>query len=159
MLARSECQRADWPRHKLICKTLAGGTWETVTVLPTPFANGKGLFTSTINRLDSLSEVASAPTVEANGSAAPPNAHGSDPFLIKLQLAGYDGTSMMVYDRQRSFTVHIVRDTDPALFKRLADVVHAGYMGMKTYRWAKRVSDWELRICLDRDPKESETQW
>ena len=30
--------------------------------------------------------------------------------------------------------------------------------GMKIYRWAKRTGDWELRVCLDRQPQ-TDTKW
>jgi hypothetical protein len=39
------------------------------------------------------------------------------------------------------------------------EVQRTGYMGVKAYRWAKRVSDWEVSVCLDRGPGVDEIQW
>ena len=40
-----------------------------------------------------------------------------------------------------------------------SEIQRTGYMGMKAYRWAKRVSDWEVSVCLDRGPGVEEVQW
>ena len=34
-----------------------------------------------------------------------------------------------------------------------------GYQGLKMYRWARRTSEWELNICLDRVPPQTDTNW
>ena len=88
------------------------------------------------------------------------NVHGEKPFLVKIQVAGFDGPSMLIYDRQRSFQATYLRSDseDPQGFQRLADVVHKGIMGLKAYRWAKFVDGERLSVCVDVEPRD-DVQW
>ena len=86
------------------------------------------------------------------------NVHGEKPFLVKIQVAGFNGPSMLIYDRQRSFQATYLRSEDPQGFQRLADVVQRGIMGLKAYRWAKFVDGERLSVCLDVEPRE-DVQW
>lgn len=83
----------------------------------------------------------------------PPNVHGDKPFLIKIQkAAGLKAGSMLIYDRQRSMQVHLLRSDDPVAYRKAEEAMSTGYMGLKIYRWAKRVGDLQLSICFDRAP-------
>lgn len=101
---------------------------------------------------------------EAGAPPAPPNECGDRPFLVKLQLEvpGAPPQSMMVYDRKRSLgLVYVHRRDDDALFTRLVEEMRGprgGYGGLKMYRWARRSGEWELSVCVDRQPT-SGTEW
>ena len=100
---------------------------------------------------------------QPSDSEAPPNDHGDNLFLIKMQV-GVGAASpqhMMLYDRKRSFQLWWFRAQDPATFGEFcAEMVgpRGGYGGLKMYRWAKRTGDWEFSICLDREPL-TDTKW
>lgn len=88
----------------------------------------------------------------------PRNAHGNKLFLIKLQLAP---DNMLIYDRQRTFQVYFLKDKNPVIFRKFQREMEGprgGYYGRKMYRWAKRTGDWELSVCLDKEPQE-EIKW
>ena len=96
---------------------------------------------------------------EGDCKPVPPNIHGDDAFLVKMQVpiantATEDLASILVYDRHRSFVAHLpVKLTDPTKYN-LIDYTcrNRGVGGLKMYRWAKRIGDWKLAICLDREP-------
>ena len=116
---------------------------------------------------------------------APPNVYGDRPFLVKLQicvsgalpdvaLVGVPGAgagagvgvgmaeSMMVYDRRRTAQAFVHLEDDAWTFAELVQEMkgpRGGYGGLKMYRWARRVGDWELSVCLDRAPGAAETRW
>ena len=101
------CQRADWPKHKVTCRSLKGGTWQNIHLrLSMPGMDAK--YMAHINHHTStLLGLKSGTTIQpADGSAPPPpNTYGDRPFLMKLQigLSGVgQGASMMLYDRTRS---------------------------------------------------------
>ncbi|KAI0634533.1 hypothetical protein C8Q77DRAFT_1073092 [Trametes polyzona] len=161
-----ECQRVDWPTHKKTCRSLKGGRWCTVTFRPSP-PGMEGMHIGFFNRYTGTSrpEDILASARVADPSVPHPNAHGTKPFLVKLQVAltgPARATNMMVYDRQRSFSqVYVAREDDPATFAELAAEMsgpRGGYMGVKMYRWARRTGDWKLDICIDRPP-EAEPRW
>jgi len=147
-----ECQRIDWKRHKPACRSLETGIWLTVTF--SPIANAPNRWTSVINRTDRSLD---PPTVKPGASR--PNVHGTTPFLVKVQIAGYGGSSVLIYDRQRSFNGNLFRTEDPTGFQRLEKVVYTGFMGLKVYLWAKRVGEEQLSICLDRKPDQAGISW
>ena len=102
-------------------------------------------------------------TYQPSDSEAPPNDHGDNLFLIKMQvgLGAAPPQHMMLYDRKRSFQLWWFRAQDPATFDEFyaeMDGPRGGYGGLKMYRWAKRTGDWELSICLDREPL-TDTKW
>lgn len=86
------------------------------------------------------------------------NIHGEKPFIVKIQIAGFDGPSMLIYDRQRSFHATYLREDDPDGFQRLAEIIHRGILGLKAYRWAKFVEGEKINVCIDVEPKE-DIQW
>lgn len=90
-----------------------------------------------------------------NDGKSPENIHGNNAFLIKIQKRVTSGPadSMMIYDRQRSFNVHLLSSQDQDVFRHLEDeMTRTGYMGLKIYRWAKRVGEMQLSICVDKPP-------
>ncbi|KAF9022635.1 hypothetical protein BDZ89DRAFT_1070577, partial [Hymenopellis radicata] len=133
------CQKAHWPEHRAMCKSLKGGTWQTIK------------FHTNI-RIE-----------------VPVNVHGDQAFLIKLQRRlseqemtlpfvspesrkadGYQ--SILVYDRQRSFRAHVWDFTNEGVYEKVLGHIWAEENQKKMYRWAKRVGDHELSVCLDRSP-------
>ena len=74
-------------------------------------------------------------------------------------MNGAAGVPALVYDRKRTIQESIDRDDNPHTFQRLADAVSKGYLGMKTYLWAKQTEPHVLTICLDRKAKQSEIDW
>jgi hypothetical protein len=95
----------------------------------------------------------------ADGSLSPPsNIHSDRTFMIKLQRPlTSDVMGMLIYDRTRSFTGHVLRDAGPDVYDAAMRYMPLG-SALKIYRWAKRVGDWELSVCMDREPDEK-PQW
>ncbi|CDO77860.1 hypothetical protein BN946_scf184668.g4 [Trametes cinnabarina] len=155
---------ADWSAHKRTCRSLKGGRW--ITARFCAVAPGmEGMHSGLINRYTKLSraeDVFEAKVLSPDPSKAEPfpNVHGDKVFLIKMQvgLTRPAHETIMVYDRQRSFgNVFIARAQDPELFAELLTEMmspRGGYGGVKMYRWARRVGDWEFSICIDRQPEE-----
>ncbi len=89
-------------------------------------------------------------------SEAPPNMHGDKLFLVKIQAGMGTETTMLIYDRNRTFKeVFFFLEDDPETHAAvLAEIrgPRGGYGGLKMYRWAKRTGDRQLSICLDRPP-------
>ena len=143
---RIDCQHSDWPYHKAVCQSLETGTWvdyRTGTKYP---------FMSIINRKD-------RPAKNSKDKKPAQKPCGNEPFLVKIQMNGATGAPALVYDRKCPIQEYIDRDDNPYTFQRLADVVSKGYLGMKTYLWAKQSEPHVLSICLDRKAKQSEIDW
>jgi hypothetical protein len=131
-------------------------------------------FAASVNRFDDPSRIMQAPVVDLTSDKPFPNVHGERVFLVKFQIALNVGTHMTMYDRHRSFQTYLSRDSAPAVFADLLAEMQGprgGYGGIKVcaqyfeclswmlkvsqmYRYVKRVSDTELSVCLDRQPKE-----
>ena len=124
------------------------------------------LYMATVNRFSSTNTIASSPTRQIDPNAVPPNMWGDRVFVVKVQfnLLGPDyPPHAMIYDRKRSFQVFVRSEEIPELFGAMpyAEVrgPRGGYGGIKMYRWARRTKDWELSMCLDRQPPQVETLW
>ena len=91
---------------------------------------------------------------------APANVHEDKAFLVKLQRPMSEQRHfrfpIMVYDRSRSFSGHIAPEDNTSSWDTIVAALPPSKL--KIYRWAKRVGDWELSICLDREPGET-PQW
>ncbi|PPR06757.1 hypothetical protein CVT24_013065 [Panaeolus cyanescens] len=138
-----ECQRADWPNHKTECTSLKGATWHKVT-----FSDLPGAYYSSINRKDPLSGLRRSGATETASEEGPPC---GKVFLAKFQTPLGGGSTILVYDRQRSFTKNWVRKNSPDAF-RLAEreAVKSGIP--KIYRWTRRIEGNDYEVCLDRAP-------
>ena len=76
--------------------------------------------------------------------------------MVKIQAGMGTETTMLIYDRQRSFkeAYFVLADDPPTHSAVLAEIrgPRGGYDGLKMYRWAKRTGDYQLSVCLDREP-------
>lgn len=163
-----ECQVKDWKNHKERCKSLKGGTWRTIkftNCLP----GFEGMYTSNINRLASTTSP-NTPIRKPDPNVPLPNIHGTRVFLIKMQFAEIRGkpqgggpipTNMMIYDRKRSvdgYFVESASEENMVAFEEFHYELKSSPRGSpyaaKMYRYARRVGDWELSVCLDKLPQE-----
>ncbi|KAG6899185.1 hypothetical protein C0993_012554 [Termitomyces sp. T159_Od127] len=154
-----ECQREDSPNHKIFCRSLKGGTWHTVTFSHEKTPHGY-THRAVINRFDTVQEIR-AQMIESpeNLKNAPsPNIHGDKAFLVKFQISlsqsGMD-SSMLLYDRQKSFQVTWLKAQDTEVFRE-GEKAMGGRL--KIYRWARRVDDYHLTVCFDKAP-ETDPAW
>ncbi|KZS94837.1 hypothetical protein SISNIDRAFT_452974 [Sistotremastrum niveocremeum HHB9708] len=144
------CQAEAWPLHKQTCKDLSQGTWTTMRFLTgaeaLPLAGERNI--NRFSRFDDVDEETTLPI------GPPQNVHGGKRFVVKIQV---NMGSSRVYDRRLSLDFFLSAQRDPVNYMKLCIAAGTGFKGLKCYRWAKRVSDWELSICLDRplpqDPK------
>ncbi|KAF9445849.1 hypothetical protein P691DRAFT_734285 [Macrolepiota fuliginosa MF-IS2] len=158
-----ECQRKDWTSHKHLCRSIASGKWYTVTLDRNPVAQimhevfGSNIPSSmpkwNINRFDSTTDEG-LDGGDLMDASAPPNKYDEDEhFLVKIQVpigSARKPRSMFIYDRQRSFEMHLLSEREPEAFEAAL-----GAMGnnLKIYRWARRVGDFQWKICFDRAPE------
>ncbi|TDL26562.1 hypothetical protein BD410DRAFT_763795 [Rickenella mellea] len=139
-----ECQSSDWKDHKPRCKSVTDGTWTTLN-----FASvAPGWFYWTVNRYDTLHSLKDKNNIKEGTLEPPPNLRGENVFLVKIQINGFD---LLIYDRKKKLEVHVLRSGDP---KGYAAVEKACSGKPKIYRWAKRVGDHQLSVCLDIAPQE-----
>lgn len=174
--SNSECQRADWKDHKKTCKSLSKGSWIDVQfhVL---------VLGQRINNYDNSADVRAITESlkqetnvkfgrdpryrdkdDLDCGPPLPNIHGDVAFLIKIQVPlgskqDDPDNAIMIYDRRRSFDAYLLQKVEPQKYSLIEYVVrNKGINGMKMYRWAKRTGDWQLSICLDREPSD-DIQW
>ena len=138
--------------------------------------NGNGMYTTVINRYSTIRDIEDktdkTPDSDESHTKPPLNTHDSKPFIIKIQRGMNGMVPMLVYDRKREFQVTISRNGQPssptttndpsgddsneeyavAYDKLDSEIQVNGFMGAKIYRFAKRISDWEISVCLDRGP-------
>ncbi|KDR80994.1 hypothetical protein GALMADRAFT_61129 [Galerina marginata CBS 339.88] len=145
-----ECQKHDWPNHKPTCRSLKGGTWHTVTFDTPETPHGAGVVI--MNRLDTIDEVKAKGQIAPTKKGVPPDVHEGKIFLVKFQISLFqfkDEANFLLYDRQRSFQVMWWRKDDRDLFDEAEEALADE---LKMYRWARRVGDYQLSVCLDRAP-------
>ncbi|KAL1661906.1 hypothetical protein GGF50DRAFT_104764 [Schizophyllum commune] len=151
------CQKAHWKEHKGFCKTIRGGTWRTMTFGQHFQVGGQIMSAVSINH---SSGKANTPINKKN--EPPANVHGDKLFLVKIQRPLVPDLTpqamMMVYDRNRTFEGYIIRRDNTGVYEEALAQMPYGTQKLKIYRWAKRVGDWQLSVCLDREP-EQVPQW
>jgi len=129
-----------------------------VTVLP----GMEGMYATSLNKHGLRTSDGRNAIRKLDSSVIPPNPHGNRVFLVKLQASlGNTPSSIMVYDRQRSVDAYFLLNDNHEVFIEILQEMRGprgGYGGVKMYRWAKRVSDWELSICMDKEPQ-TEIKW
>ncbi|KZT32878.1 hypothetical protein SISSUDRAFT_1132898 [Sistotremastrum suecicum HHB10207 ss-3] len=150
------CQRKDWRTHKPKCMTLAKVKWHRFTFSP-PSEENQAYYMNRYSRADDEDEdtIAAYLTRQEKG-VPPPNNRADRPFLIKIQC---NLSSILIYDRHRSteFTMFRNESSDED-FMKLAQATWQENGHLKSYRWAKRISNWTLEICLDVQPPD-EPEW
>jgi hypothetical protein len=112
--------------------------------------DGKSLYRTVINKFDAVQDM---PTEELDPNASPPNVHGEKTFLVKCQISLHqygDDSSMLIYDRQKSFQAYWFKREDREVFNQGQKAMGSG---LKIYRWARRVGDFQLSVCFDRAPE------
>ncbi|KAJ3720027.1 hypothetical protein C8R42DRAFT_722692 [Lentinula raphanica] len=155
----AECQLVHWSEHKLACKSLQGGDWVEITFsMNTPrrrllAAMGKNCITD-LNVMSGLTKDSMKSKTYEDEPALPTNIHSQNLFLIKMQR----GSDILIYDRTRSIEVYLYPELDPNGYEQTMSQMHTGQMGMKIYRWAKRVGENRLSVCLNKPPPK-DPQW
>ncbi|KAI0752544.1 hypothetical protein C8Q80DRAFT_1302173 [Daedaleopsis nitida] len=156
------CQRADWPNHKDECQALSlkDAKWVEVKMSATPFSSmTDGMVFSNLNKSSNINlgfsdKTSASSTIDS--SRVPPNEQGGLP-------GGRPPGHFMIYDRKRTFQSFLLREDDTDGFHDVLGEMVASPRrrcdGCKMYRWAKRTGDWELSICLDREPKLEACKW
>ena len=92
----------------------------------------------------------------ATSDGPPANLYGSRPFIVKMQLqnppseAVYSPPELLVCDRHRSITGFGPVCSCETCAVLVEECVNEG--PGKVYRWARRTGEWELSVCLGRDP-------
>lgn len=80
----------------------------------------------------------------------PPNHYDNEYYLVKLQVPlGTDANQMLIYDRYKTFELHLTEAKNPDAF---AAAVFAVALEPKMYRWVRREGEWNWKICFDRLP-------
>ncbi|KIY44244.1 hypothetical protein FISHEDRAFT_67841 [Fistulina hepatica ATCC 64428] len=158
-----ECQRADWPRHKPLCKSFAapGGT---VTVRPY-YREGHAF----VQPMATLARQFFAIPQEATPETHHRHAHtprafqqdgagasASKSIVVKVQVpfnlmtggpAVGSTADLMVYTKKRDLVCSVRRQDDPAAYARITQVIHKyGVGGAKAYFAAELRSKDELVI-------------
>ncbi|KAJ6470748.1 hypothetical protein C8R47DRAFT_1054645 [Mycena vitilis] len=164
-----ECQANDWKAHRSVCKSIDSGNWRAIT-----FRRPPGF---SLNRYEVIGhpEIYTR-SLEYLNTSPPENAHGSQPFIVKIQLARANnnasnfsaaigqtvgppersGQSISIYDRQMSMEVELRKGSaDAGDFAAVAGLVGSkGFKGLRLFCWARRLADWTLELCLDHLPEE-----
>lgn len=93
----------------------------------------------------------------------PPNIHADKPFLVSIMFGGPSPTSPLgiaAFDWQYSLLVHVEPEGQVEAYEHIAiEILTKKESYVHLWRWAKRVSDWELSICVDREPSDDDVPW
>lgn len=112
------------------------------------------MYKTSINRYDDTDD--DTPTHNAEGvEEPPPNPYEDDYYLVKLQVPiGAEANQMLVYDRYKTFELHLTDMKNPEAFTA---AMLAVALEPKMYRWAHREGEWNWKICFDRLPDQTPT--
>ena len=141
-------------------RSLKDGTWRTlrfVSVLP----GMEGIYAARINRFSTAHDMSAAAPRRLDPDEVPVNIHGERLFLVKIALRRDAQSSFSIYDRQNSLDVHFLQTENLELFDEIGREMQGPrgkYGGAKMYRWARRISDWELSVCVDKEPQ-TDIKW
>ncbi|VDB84565.1 unnamed protein product [Peniophora sp. CBMAI 1063] len=158
------CQKAHWKEHKATCHSLQGGTWTDFAFVSSPDMNSDKVVDSLLNLYAPSSEQHDAHLQRLNGLQPRPDVHGDRTFLLKVQYVQTDHNGdppnppqYVVHDRERSLEGYLRSKGRDSPWTTLVKQIPPMAVGEKIYRWARRTGDWELNICLDREPQGVET--
>ncbi|KAI1792751.1 hypothetical protein LXA43DRAFT_1004925 [Ganoderma leucocontextum] len=163
-----ECQRTDWSDHKAACRSLKDATWRTVCLS----AASPGMENTTLTLLNRHTSMSlpgargSSPMTKQfvlSDRLVHADAYGGGLFLAKMQLqtaAPRGRGHILIYDRRMTFVAFLREDKDREAFREFVEELKGprGYMGVRMHRWVKRTGDWELSVCLDREPA-TDVKW
>ncbi len=134
-----------------------GATWVTLKVSTSVEIHGEKKRIAYVSAYQSL---------EIGKDGVPPNIYTNKPFVVKLQrqldrelLENFEINEegpkcMLVYDYAKSVRGHALELENADAHHKVLDVMMAGEVreeNRKMYRWAIRVGDYELDVCIDRD--------
>lgn len=158
----SEHAKQNWKSHKLVCKSLKGATWIT---LPFNAQESTQMVQSLVtmnHRAVFQGPRATKPNIH-HSTDITPNPYGSQPFLLKIQLAiSAPEGSMLIYDQTRAIQLNIFQsNAPPDVWNKIEGVCQAegALKGLKLYVWARRKSDAEFSIAIDRLPDQQTIPW
>ena len=104
-----------------------------------------------------------SPTILLPSDGPPSNVYGSSPSLFKLQLPRLftAGGPAVIYDQPRALHITVMREDFPTdVWTKIYETCGAnGFQGVKLYVWARRTSDYELSIAIDRLPDQKTIPW
>ncbi|KIM39522.1 hypothetical protein M413DRAFT_415454 [Hebeloma cylindrosporum] len=134
------CQKSDWPNHKVMCRSVKGGTWRTVNIDMSSSKSGQIKVVphhAPFPHIPRPGPTHNDDGLDPSSSSATPtaNIHGSKIFLVKLQISLFDTTDILIYDRQRSFQAIWYREHQQGLFDEVEDMLGGD---LKMFRWARK---------------------
>lgn len=131
------------------------GTWIEATFTNNPVIDGEEQYNAVLDYSSNKSSAPRSPT------APPVNIHGNKMFMVKVlrpyATIGFSDPndireiSLMVYDRGRTFKGHISMQDNPEF---CTEALHQ-MPELKIYRYAKRLGNWTLSVCMDREPSDT----
>jgi hypothetical protein len=153
----AEHSKQNWHSHKPVCKKLSKAEW---TTLPFNVSNPNHPVSVVMSQKSPI-QLSSPTVIRDDTKTCPPNAHGSEPFIIKLQIDVQGRSHILIYDQKRTIEFQLFRSNYPPDIWMALDqtlMAHGLLGGVKLFIWARRKSNWELSLALDRLP-ESTIPW
>lgn len=148
------CQSGEKAPHKLFCRPIAFGTWQIFTFHPLPQLGLSYLSVSALTAIDDVS-IPFDDYFKPTTPEPPSNVYSDRPFLARIEG---NSVSFRVYDRLITCEFYLSRDEDRKSYVELGTALNKGFQGEVCYRWVKRISDWQLAVCLDVHPQ-PEPSW
>ncbi|KAF8321618.1 hypothetical protein DL93DRAFT_2106378 [Clavulina sp. PMI_390] len=153
--------KEDWKDHKSVCQTLKGATWLQFHYDPKKLVSQQGnpvFFTNLNNNGVCQGPRKHIPKI-SDSSASVPNPYGSAPFILKFQVE--PNLPINVYDQTREVQLGLLRQLcDPGVFETLVTLCQQkGFKGRKVYLWARRKSELEFLVAVDRLPNQQNIPW